>query len=98
MNQELPRRTFFSALALSPLALLGLKTKPDDPDEDIKKGQTKSFPTVDEMLDSLKQPWDETADYWEGRALMAEFDLECMGATPLDEEWMKRLRINQSDL
>jgi len=29
----------------------------DGPDEDISSGQTKSFKTVDGMLDSLKQTW-----------------------------------------
>ncbi len=31
----------------------------DTPDEDIVSGQIKSFSDIEEMLDSLKQPWEE---------------------------------------
>ncbi len=72
MNQELPRRSFFSALALAPLAWLGLRKKPDD----------QATITVSESNRRVKR-WFITAQYhskarvyWQERALAAEKELQ----------------------
>ena len=91
MGDEIPRRTFFSALAFSPLALLGLGKKQDS-------SSTTSYSPVwtDEdvsvLLDRLKvhrEFWKErfltsekNADYWCDRALAAEKILQQVKDSP----------------
>ena len=113
MSNETTRRSFFSALAFSPLALLGLRKKPDKPDLRVKLlcGEIEHYREIsdhwhkfalaamkeNDRLMKVAEQNVKDADYWEGRALEAEFDLEIMGAAPLDEEWMKQLRLEEKE-
>ena len=66
MNDEIRRRSFFSALAFSPLALLGLGKKPDNSDVPMKRMyETKEF-------------YRTSADHWRDRALEAEKKLQAL--------------------
>ncbi len=78
MNNEIPRRSFFSAAALSPLAWLGLRKKEpkDEPHPYPFYGMTHPYPFYDTWK-KCAEAWEKTArlrdadaDYWKGRALL----------------------------
>lgn len=67
MLDETTRRSFFSALALSPLALLGWKKTPEEIIEINENGVVHVADKCKE-LNRLK----ESEDYWRERALATE--------------------------
>ena len=105
-TNELPRRSFFSALAFAPLAWLGLR-KPEPENESRPypfygtwKKCAEAWENTARLRDEVADRWRERlqaaekdADFWEGRTLEAEFDMECMGAMPIDEEMLKQSRL-----
>lgn len=96
MNDETTRRTFFSLAALSPLACLGLR-KQEPKDEPHPHPIYGTWKKCAEEWEKSARLRDKDADYWEGRALRAEFDFEVMGADPLDENRMRQLRLEEQE-
>ena len=75
---DINRRSFFPTLAFSPLALLGLRKKPDKTDLRVKRMyETKEYyrKRFNDLIERL-QTADEDADYWRLRCLAAELDLK----------------------
>lgn len=87
------RIEFILSAALSPLALFGIRRKEpkDEPHPYPFYGTWKKCAEEWEKTARLR---DKDADYWQGRALEAEFDLECMGVIPVDEEMIKQSRMD----
>ncbi len=71
MLDELPRRTFFSALALSPLALLGLR-KSEPKDEPHPYPLYGTWKKCAEVWEKTARHWSKNYHYWRDRALVAE--------------------------
>lgn len=91
MFEEIPRRSFFSLAAFSPLAWLGLR-KAEPKDEPHPYPFYGTWKKCAEGWEKTARLRDADADHWEGRAETAEKKLDCMCRIPFDENRMKQLQ------